>query len=188
MSAKKWFTADSWSLSSSKSPSLMGLWRIMRWSSRLIWVRRQCSLPLESRIMRLENLGCLSINELSTSVLIDTGSMGFFNPIVQWITWFISGRRKSLPAGVRGSSVSFSTEPIREHTQRERERERERVSQKELEHEDNYYISSEEIKHIETLYFCIYPEKHKTTKGLDFEIGGLERLRICAQWNYVCKR
>lgn len=120
MSAKKWFTADSWSFSSSKSPSLMGLWRIMRWSSRLIWVRRQCSLPLESRIMRLQNLGCLSITELSTSVLIDTGSMGFFNPIAQLITWFISGRRKSLPAGVRGSSVSFSIEPIREERERER--------------------------------------------------------------------
>jgi hypothetical protein len=38
--------------------------------------------------------------------------MGFFNPIAQWITWFISGRRKRRPAGVRGCSVSFSSEAM----------------------------------------------------------------------------
>ena len=132
--------------------------------------------------MRLENLGCLSINELSTSVLIDTGSMGFFNPIAQWITWFISGRRKSLPAGVRGSSVSISTEPIREHA----ERDKEKVSQKELEHEVNYYISSEEFKHSNSV---LPSRKTQNNKRIRFDIRGLERLPICyAKWIYVCKR
>ena len=36
--------------------------------------------------------------------------------MAQCITWFISGRRKSLPAGVKGSSVSFPGEPIRKRS------------------------------------------------------------------------
>lgn len=43
-------------------------------------------------------------------------SNGFWTPSTQWITWFISGRRNSLPDGVRGSSESVAGEAMRENT------------------------------------------------------------------------
>lgn len=107
-SAKYSFTAESssfWVVETGRSRARM-------WRSRSMCVRRQCSRPFESRTMRLQNLGWRSMTELRTWDLMESTSNGFFNPTAQWITWFISGRTKSRPAGVTGSSASSSTEPI----------------------------------------------------------------------------
>jgi len=68
-------------------------------------VGRQCSTPLSSLTIRLLKRGCWSIVDFRTSDFTNSTSMGFFNPITQWITCFVSSCRNSLPAGVRGSSL-----------------------------------------------------------------------------------
>lgn len=99
-SARYLLMADS--SSSSLSPTASSIISTCR--SMSISVGRQCSTPPSPLTIRLVKRGCCSIVEFRTCDFTSSASMGFFSPMTQWITCFISACRNSLPAGVTASS------------------------------------------------------------------------------------